>query len=311
MQIKVADQVWLATALLTRENPDRPSFRVREIVDRADAERFSERLQPGVMMHASQHAVANLPANPGRYRMLYATPDRGRRLFRPGDTTHPSREGGKMLPKAEEIPQSYWGLLDWYTAEYSQPLSTRPAARAATAESSPELNLPTMDLALSASETATGDTVIRIPSFADAVDRVRRACLASGYLTYENPEDSFCEIVRERLGRSNEQDRYGVYLVRRTDSQEVLYIGMAGSIGRNGDFRRQDLLGRLTNVRGDISADAHFQLLLESIRGTGAALVVEYFAFGARPNSPALIEAFLLQAFLNELGRLPQSNNVL
>lgn len=116
---KVADQVWIGTALLTREQPGRRSFRPREILDRVAKERFAELVPPGVQVNISQHAVANLPPNPGRYRMLVATPDRERRLFRDGDSYHPGREGGKTTPKREEIPQKYWELLDWYEKDYN------------------------------------------------------------------------------------------------------------------------------------------------------------------------------------------------
>lgn len=117
MSVKVADEVWIATALLTRENPERRTFRVKEIVARAGRERFTATLRPGVQVHASQHAVANKPPNPGSYRMLYATADGGRRLFRPGDYYHPNREGGKITPVPSQIPSEYHYLLQWYEAE--------------------------------------------------------------------------------------------------------------------------------------------------------------------------------------------------
>ena len=46
--IKVADEVWIATALLHREQPKRPDFNVQEIVDRARQERIHPELRPGV-----------------------------------------------------------------------------------------------------------------------------------------------------------------------------------------------------------------------------------------------------------------------
>src|SRR5258708_4710594 len=102
--IKVADEVWIATALLHREFPDRDSFRVAEIVDRASREQLTPRLRAGVSVHAYQHCVANLRPNPGNYRMLYATRDGGRRLFRPDDDYHPYREGGKFTPALSDVP---------------------------------------------------------------------------------------------------------------------------------------------------------------------------------------------------------------
>ena len=113
-QIKVADEVWIATALLHREQPSRRDFRVEEIVERAGREAIAGPVRPGVYVHAVQHCVANRPPNPGRYRMLFETRSGHRRLFRKGDPSHPQREGSKITPNPEELPPSYLGLLDWY-----------------------------------------------------------------------------------------------------------------------------------------------------------------------------------------------------
>ena len=95
VEVKVADEVWVATALLHRENPKRSSFSIEEIVDRAAREGLVKPQRPGVYVHAVQHCVANRPPNPGRYRMLFETPDGYRRLYRRGDPYHPAREGAK------------------------------------------------------------------------------------------------------------------------------------------------------------------------------------------------------------------------
>jgi hypothetical protein len=63
------------------------------------------------------HCVANKAPNPGAYRMLFATSQGGRRLFRRGDQAHPAR-AGKITPQAEELPPEYRGLLDWYAKVY-------------------------------------------------------------------------------------------------------------------------------------------------------------------------------------------------
>jgi uncharacterized protein (DUF433 family) len=113
MDIKVADEVWVATALLHREQPSRTSFRNREIVERVEREGIHGRLRPGIQVHVSVHCVANKPPNPGTYRMLFETPDGGRRLYRPGDPAHPARSG-KMVPARDDLPSRYHHLLVWY-----------------------------------------------------------------------------------------------------------------------------------------------------------------------------------------------------
>lgn len=122
--VSVADEVWIATALLHREMPDRSDFTVQEIVARAAREGLHTPLRPGVYVNAVQHCVANRPPNPGRYRMLYGTGKTTRRLFRRGDDSHPLRGSAKATPSRSAIPAGYHHLLDWYDREYA---SSRPA----------------------------------------------------------------------------------------------------------------------------------------------------------------------------------------
>ena len=114
LELKVADEVWIATALLHRENPDRGDFTVAEIVERARREQLTPELRPGVYVHAVLHSVANRSPNPGRYRMLFETTQNRRRLYRPGDPAHEARRGAKMTPARSAIAPKYHPLLDWY-----------------------------------------------------------------------------------------------------------------------------------------------------------------------------------------------------
>ena len=117
--IKVADEVWIGTALLHREQPETSDFSIREIVDRVAEESIAGRLRPGVQVHASVHCVANKRPNPGNYRMLYETGRGRRRLFKVAiDDYHSYREGGKVLPQREIVPERYWDLLEWYRTEF-------------------------------------------------------------------------------------------------------------------------------------------------------------------------------------------------
>lgn len=116
--IRVADEVWIATALLHRENPSRLDFTVLEITNRVRQEGIRSVLRPGVYRHAFQHCVANQAPNTGTYRMLFATGKLTRRLFRSGDRFHPERQGTKIVPQREEIPSEYHYLLDWYASDY-------------------------------------------------------------------------------------------------------------------------------------------------------------------------------------------------
>lgn len=115
----VADEVWIAVALLHRQHPDRADFTVGEIVRQAESVKVAgSPLRPGVQVHAYLHCVANRAPNPGRYRMLFETSKGRRRLFKPGDPCHPDRSSGKEIPRDDQIPETYRELVDWYRDEY-------------------------------------------------------------------------------------------------------------------------------------------------------------------------------------------------
>jgi hypothetical protein len=119
--VKVADEVWVATALLHRRHPERIDFSVNEILQRAVEENLSGGYRQGLQMHASHHCVAQKPPNPPstRHRMLTETTRGRRRLFRLGDPFHPARQGGKTTPDPDDLPERYRELLRWYDEDYS------------------------------------------------------------------------------------------------------------------------------------------------------------------------------------------------
>ena len=135
--IKVADEVWVAAALLHREQPERHDFIVQEITRRVEQANIEGQIRPSVYVHAIRHCVAGLPPSPGRYRMLVATGPATRRLFRAGDVFHPQRDGAKTMPAREDLPDRFQGLVDWYLASY-QP---RQASRTEATEGDPILEL--------------------------------------------------------------------------------------------------------------------------------------------------------------------------
>jgi hypothetical protein len=132
--IKIADLVWVATALLHRENPDRVDFSKKEIQARAAAEDSENANRPGISLHISTHCVASKPASPARHRMLTKTRAGRRRLYREGDETHSDRRKGVSTPAREDLAERYRDLLDWYETEYNKPVRESTATRGASAE---------------------------------------------------------------------------------------------------------------------------------------------------------------------------------
>lgn len=118
--LKVADEVWIATALLHRENPGRPDFSVKEIMERVEREGLTSKVRGSVHVHVIHHCVANRPPNPARYRMLVETGRGRRRLYRPGDAVDPGRRDSKTAPARADLPSAYHHLLEWYEGVYAR-----------------------------------------------------------------------------------------------------------------------------------------------------------------------------------------------
>lgn len=127
-----------------------------------------------------------------------------------------------------------------------------------------------------------------------------------GSFVYEDHTTRFRGAVSAHFGNGGGKI-YGIYIIRKRDTKEVLYIGKGGTLDGQGKFKGQDMPGRLQNVRGnDIGADRWFRELVQE-RG---ALLVEYLVLEA-PIAPAYIEASLLQAYLAEHKSLPPKNSSL
>jgi hypothetical protein len=119
-QLKVADEVWIAMALLHRSEPERHGFRSGEILERAEALHPGVPCRRGVQAHVSGHCVSNIKPSPNTLRYSFRNPDGTYRLYRDGDDSDPGRRKGRTTPKANALPESYQSLIQWYWSEYNQ-----------------------------------------------------------------------------------------------------------------------------------------------------------------------------------------------
>lgn len=122
-----ADRVWIAIALLHKENPDREDFSKSEIRERGKRAGLIESANNTFQIHVNQHCVANKKPDPVNHRMLFRPAKGRRRLFREGDPTWPGRTG-KIMPNRDEIPSQYRPLLDWY-GEWSRKLAGKASPK--------------------------------------------------------------------------------------------------------------------------------------------------------------------------------------
>lgn len=126
-----------------------------------------------------------------------------------------------------------------------------------------------------------------------------------GAFIYSDLAVNFTAVSTSHFREQQRLGTHGVYIVREQSSGEILYVGKGGTIEREGQFQKQDILKRLNNSKDNVPANQWFRSLVEE----KGPLVVEYIILATTPKSPALVEALLLQAHLNEYGRLPYRNN--
>lgn len=146
---------------------------------------------------------------------------------------------------------------------------------------------------------------MKIPlNFDDELKELKTQCEHDSFV-YDSSTRSFSQVCREHFWQNGWEEKCGIYIVRQQSTNRVLYIGKSGTITSSGVFKGQNLLRRLKNVRGnDISADNWFGSLLQEM----GSLKVECLFLTEKPISPILAESILLQAYLNEYGKLPVRN---
>jgi len=130
--MKIATQIWLATALLQRERGLDHDIPVGDVVALARSSSWNGARAESLAAHVSSHCIATAKPSPDRYRMLTRTRRGHVRLFRRGDPYHPGRKDGPTHPSREEVPAELRHIVDWYDSA---------VARAATHAEDPILEL--------------------------------------------------------------------------------------------------------------------------------------------------------------------------
>ena len=139
--------------------------------------------------------------------------------------------------------------------------------------------------------------------------RTVRDAFPHGEVVYDNGDLSAKDVFLAHFSQAFELEKTsGVYVLRAVNSQEVLQIHKCGVVQTAGSFSYITIYRKLrTPKKKGMSADMWFRLLLD----TYGPLLVEYVILGSMPAAPGYVTAVLLQAFLNEHGRLPLWNEKL
>ncbi|HBT20704.1 MAG TPA: hypothetical protein DEA47_05020 [Peptococcaceae bacterium] len=119
------------------------------------------------------------------------------------------------------------------------------------------------------------------------------------------------EKISSRVREAKVPNKPGVYLIyalKKTNC-ELIYIGRAGTMLRDGSFKKQGLFERLKAKQKGISRNKYFQ---EQMKKLGIeTLIFEWFVTFDEYTKviPAKAEAELLQAYFENYNVLPLWNN--
>ncbi len=114
-ELKVADEVWIAAALLHRAHPEARDFAVEEIVQRAKEEGLCQAISTGSLRPCHPALCREPPSQILVGIACCLKLHRGAGVsFAVVTSYHPDREGAKITPKREDLPFGFNGLIAWY-----------------------------------------------------------------------------------------------------------------------------------------------------------------------------------------------------
>lgn len=116
------------------------------------------------------------------------------------------------------------------------------------------------------------------------------------------------QAIREKVGR-----KHGVYIWIDKDTEEIVYIGMAGKIKTGGTLGDHSIQNRLLASRGkdkvtkkDIQTNDYIKGLMSDHK---IKTLDFYIIYSKQEEPPAYIEALLLYKYYKQNKRLPKFNS--
>ena len=122
-----------------------------------------------------------------------------------------------------------------------------------------------------------------------------------------------CRKTFNNIIRNNVANKFGAYVWVDKDTNEIVYIGMAGRIKANGTIGKHTIQNRLLASRGknkltkkDIQTNEYVQ---DFMINDNIETLKFYIIYSKNAIPPAFIEAILLYEFYKKNNRLPKLNN--
>jgi hypothetical protein len=120
------------------------------------------------------------------------------------------------------------------------------------------------------------------------------------------------ELYNQKI-RENVEQKCGVYIWYSNETEEIIYIGMAGTIKTDGSFGEHNLQNRLTASRGkdkltkkDVLTNDYVKHNMQNMNLTNLRF---YIIYTLQDEPPAYVESFLIYKYYKINQRLPILNN--
>lgn len=161
-------------------------------------------------------------------------------------------------------------------------------------------------------------------------EKLAGAPTRKGLFAYSQQEE---QALGEKMAEAKVSPGYGVYAIYglRDRKKELIYVGKSGTVRQDGSLQKQGLSGRIGNKGKGLGRPTIYKVLVDHADVTEAdknAVLMEYpfikdssydtleFRWietykDGKGVPPAVAEANLLWAHLNEFGKLPKMNSKL
>ncbi len=117
--LSTAIAVWIAVATLHKEHGMDTVFSKQLITDKMIQQKLCNVSYKTISVHISSHCVANAPTTMSAvHRKLYRVGPGAYRLYKRGESCHPTRERCKIAPLPIQMSDEYKDLRRWYDEEY-------------------------------------------------------------------------------------------------------------------------------------------------------------------------------------------------
>lgn len=121
------------------------------------------------------------------------------------------------------------------------------------------------------------------------------------------------DILSKLIKRNQVPDKPGIYLIYSSANIEnkLVYVGKAGTLKNNGDFRKQKLQGRLKAKQSGKSRQKYFTEIIEVNKYTNLEIFWFVTFYEENKTLPSLVENEILQQYFDLYFVLPKLNKTI